>query len=107
MDSKTALDKIRQAEKEAQDIIEQAKNQARKILQEAKSEKENIIRDAQAKARLDSQKLKVKLQEETLAEIALIKNQTNLDIQALKEKAQRNMDQAAGFLKGKIDYGHR
>mgnify|MGYP003395970105 CR=1 FL=1 len=44
MDTKTALDKIKEVEASAQKIIEQAKSEAHNILLQAGQEKENMIK---------------------------------------------------------------
>jgi ATP synthase H subunit len=103
MDSKLALDKIKEAESKAQRIIDEAKLEAQKILHEAKLEKEQFIEIALEKAKTDSQDLKNKINAEALQEVSAIENRTKDEINVLKEKAWHNLDKAVGFIRSKLD----
>ncbi len=102
MDSKAALDKIKEAESNAQQIIERVKLDAHNILREAKLEKERVIKAAIEKAKIDSRKLRIKIQEEGSGEINEIKKQSGVEIETLKEQAKNNLDKAVEFIKHKI-----
>jgi vacuolar-type H+-ATPase subunit H len=102
MDSKMALDKIKEAEAEAQRIIEGTKKQALDILADANLAKESIIKASQERARLAAKELKLQIEQETQKEILAIQNQNQSDISAVKEKAKVNLDKASQFLKDKI-----
>ena len=102
MNSKEALERIREAEKQAQDIIDQAKNEARRILNEERIEKERILKAPQEQARLDSQKFKAEINEEILKEVSLIEGRTQDEIKALQEKASINLDKVLDFIKPKL-----
>lgn len=102
VDSKIALDKIKETEKKAEEIIEQAKGEAAHILRQATEERERILKTRQDQARLDAQKLKAHKIEETAEEIVLIEQRTQDEIKAIKEKAQGNLDRAVDFLKVEI-----
>jgi len=103
MDSKTALEKIKEAEIKAQDSLEQAKRKSRQILQEASTEKARILKQAQDQANHDAQNLQIKIEKETVEEIAAIDNQTSEAIKILRKGAQVNLNKAADFIKTKID----
>jgi len=102
MDSKIALDKIKEAEAQAQRIIEEAKKQALDILRNVNLAKESIIKTAQEKARLVVHDLKIKIEQETQKEISTIQNQNQEDIRQVEEKAKANLDKALQFLKDRI-----
>ena len=102
MNSKEALDTIKESETKAQEIIQQAKNEAQKIILDAHLEKERLIQNAQGRGRLDGQKLRAQTQGETLREIDMIKNKSQVEIAALKEKAQVDFERAVEFLKDNL-----
>lgn len=102
MDTKGALEKIKEAETKTQGALEQAKKESQKIMHDALLEKERIIKNSQQRARLDAQQLKTKIEEETFGEIKTIANQAKEDIRVLQEKAEDNLVRAVEFLKGKI-----
>jgi V/A-type H+-transporting ATPase subunit G/H len=103
MDSKIALDKIKETEVQAQRIIEEAKKQARDILQEAQLAQESIIKTMQEKARLAAKELKLQIEQETQKEISGIQAKNQDDTRLIKEKASVNPDKALEFIKDKID----
>ena len=103
MDSKIALDKVKEAEQKAQQIIEEAQAKARDILRDAELAKESMVKAAQEKARLAAQKLRIEIEEEAKKEAALIQNKNEEDVRALKEKARANFDKALKFIKAKIE----
>jgi len=103
MDSKVALDKIKEAEIKAQHIVEQAKLEARNMLQEGKLEKDRIIKIAIEKAKTDSQKVKNRITAETLRETSSIENKTKDEVGALKEKVMASFDKALDFIRSKLD----
>jgi len=103
MDSKIALDKIKETEVQAQRIIEEAKKQAGDILQEAQLAQESIIKTMQEKARLAAKELKLQIEQETQKEISGIQAKNQDDTRLIKEKASVNLDKALEFIKDKID----
>jgi len=103
MDSKAALDKIREAEFKAQEIIEQAKRESQEILREAKAEKERLIKHAAEQANQDCKKLKIKIEEEAAREVAALGGLAEEEIRILKEKVQARLAEATEFLKAKIE----
>lgn len=102
MDSKIALDKIKETEHKAQEIIEEAKKEAKKILREADLEKERIIKESKTQAKLDAQKLKDRARRDVQKEISLIESQTEEKGKSIKEKAKGNFDRALDFIKSKL-----
>ncbi len=58
---------------------------------------------AQEQARLESQKLNTKFQEEEQREVSSIEDEARQDIKALKEKARHRLDKAVEFLIQKIE----
>lgn len=102
VDSKTALEQIKETEMQAEEIIALAKEEARGILQEAGREKERLIKEARAKARLACEGLRLQIEKEKKEELALIEVQTENNIRSLKEIAGSNLDKAVQFLKEQI-----
>ncbi len=102
MDSKGALDKIKEAELKAKEMIELARQEARKILQLAQLEREDILRGAQEKAALKSSELKEEIQRDTQNAIAVLKGQAQAQIAKINETAKGNIEAALDFLKTKL-----
>ncbi len=103
MDSKEALERIKDAELKAQETIEAAKKEAHRILSEAGHEKERIIKLAQEKAGADIQKLKDNIKGLAEQESSLIRKQSQEEIEASKAKAASRVDRAAQFLKERLN----
>jgi len=102
MDSKVALDKIKETELKAEDIIEQAKRESQGILHNARLEKERILAQAKADAERDAEGVRVKIRQLAATDAANIEGQSKEAVRALKEKAQPNIDKALDFLREKL-----
>ena len=102
MDSKTALDKVKEIELEAARSLEEAKKEFQKILADAKLESARLIRESEQQAKLDAQKLKAKIEQETVSDISAIEAQSRLEREALIKRANNNLDKAVAFMKDKI-----
>ena len=103
MDSKTALDKIKDAEAQATNILENAKNQAHKIILEAKSQKGTITGDALLKAKGDAKNLKEKLSRESVFEAESIAKKAESEKTELIKNSSKNIDKAVNFIKSKLN----
>ncbi len=104
MDSKAALDKIKQAEFKAQSIQEEAKREAKRILNFAKQEKERLVQRNKEKALLDNKNLRTQIHQEALKEVSAIEGQSKAEVEQIKEKAGHNLDKAVEFIKDKINF---
>jgi V/A-type H+-transporting ATPase subunit G/H len=103
MDSKTALDKIKEAEQKASDIIEDARRQAVVVLETARVKKEAIIKKAKRDAMDEAAKLKDNIGRATAAEVAEIEKKAREDIELLDKMLKANFDKAVAFLRSKIE----
>lgn len=106
MDSKVALDKIKETEVKAQRIIEEARKQAIDILNQANLAKESIIKTVQEKAKLAARELKLQIEQETREELSSIQAKSQDEINAIKHKTSANLDKALEFIKEKIEKSH-
>lgn len=103
MDSKSALDKIKEAELKAQQMLQQAKEESRRILQSAQLEREKIIQDVSVRAGLKSEELRSKMQEEAIRTSSSIKSQAEAEKEKVKIAAQANIAAALDFLKSNLE----
>ncbi len=102
LNSKIALERIQETELRAKNMVEEAKREALELLQQARLAKEGLLKTAQEKARLESQKLRVRGEEEALEGAAQVKAQAEAEVQALKQTAEANLDQALKLMKSKL-----
>ncbi|MEI6631806.1 MAG: hypothetical protein WCL25_04255 [bacterium] len=103
MDSKSALDKIKEAELKAQELVEAAKKEALKIIQLAGLEREKIIQAAKARAREKNEELRKALDEETAKESSFIKQKSQDQQERIEKTARFNIDAAVDFLKNHLE----
>jgi V/A-type H+-transporting ATPase subunit G/H len=102
MDSKTALENIKDAENRAKDILDKAREKSCAIIDDAKQQAQGIAQGARARAAADAGLLKQKIEEESRKEAAAIMRQAHEDTRSLKEKSLQKIEKAVEFLKEKI-----
>jgi vacuolar-type H+-ATPase subunit H len=102
MDSKAALDKIRQAELQAEETLSEAGAEAGCITEQARQQGAELIKEAQVKAASEAGKLKAQIEQDTAREIEEIKGTSLREVGVLKSKAAENVEKAANFLREKI-----
>ncbi|MFH0738465.1 MAG: hypothetical protein V2A59_01215 [Candidatus Omnitrophota bacterium] len=103
MDSKSALDKIKEAELKAEELVEAAKKESLKIIQLAGLEREKIIQAAKARAREKSEELRKALDQETTKESSSIKQKFQAEQERIEKAAGVNIDAAVDFLKNHLE----
>ena len=99
---KNALDKIKESGVKADEVIAETRKEAQKIIHEARLERERMIKSALEKVNLDSQKLKSNIEGGTAKEVREVEKDTKDQINALKVKAEANLNKALTILKEKI-----
>lgn len=105
INSKVALDRIKEAELKAHETTEAAAKEAHAMLLEARNERERLIRAGLEKARADAKALMAKNEKEGTDEAAVIKKEFEEKIRIVREKARPRLDEAVGFIGKKMRPG--